>query len=308
LEKKILITPKSYYKIRDKMLPLLKGYKLVFNDSGRTLTERDMIELVHDVSGIIIGIDPVTEKVINSAPKLKAISKYGVGMDNIAIEAANDRGILLNNTPYTNNVSVAELAIGLMFAIARNIPHSVQKVKNLEWQRIKGVELTGKNFGLIGCGNIGKEVVRRAYGLQMKIKVCDPYFNDLDFAKDYNIEMLDLDKLLSISDFISLHLPFNKETKNYIAREEMKKMKNSAILINTARGGLISEDDLLWALEEKEIAGAACDVFASEPPEEHPLLAKDNFILTPHMGANTREAVLRMATSATRNLLNMLNK
>ena len=307
LKKRILITPKSYYQIKDEMLGLMEGYQVLFNDTGRTFSEDQMIDLAEDVDGIIIGVDPITKKVINNAKNLKAISKYGVGMDNIDLETAEEKGILLSNTPDTNNTSVAELAIGLMFDIARNISASAWKVKNYKWERIKGVELTDKNLGLIGCGKIGKEVAHRAYGLGMKIKVYDPYFNDLDFAKSLNIERVDLDTLLSISDFISLHLPLNKDTRNFIAKEELKKMKKDAFLINTARGGLISEGDLLWALEEGEIAGAACDVFSAEPPEEHPLLSKDNFILTPHMGANTKEAVKRMATAATKNLLNMLN-
>lgn len=308
MKKKILITPKSYFKIKEEMLPLLEGYEVIFNDTGKTFTEDDMLRMAKDVEGIIVGIDPITKKVIDNAENLKAISKYGVGMDNIDIKAAQEKGILLANTPNTNNVSVAELAIGLMFNIARNISYSASEVKKLKWKRIKGVELTDKKLGLVGCGNIGKEVARRAYSLGMRIKVYDPYFSDIDFSKKYNIKLVDLDTLLSTSDFISLHLPLNEETENFISKRELKKMKNSTILINTSRGGLISEDSLLWALKEGEIAGAASDVFSKEPPENHPLLALDNFILTPHIGANTAEAVLRMATGATKNLLEMLNK
>lgn len=290
------------------MLPLLEGYEVIFNDTGQTFTEDDMLELAKDVEGIIIGIDSITKKVIDNAENLKAISKYGVGMDNIDVKAAREKGILLDNTPNTNNVSVAELAIGLMFNIARNISYSVSEVKNLKWKRIKGVELTDKKLGLVGCGNIGKEVTRRAYGLGMRIKVYDPYFNDPDFSKEYNIELVDLDTLLSTSDFISLHLPLNEETEDFISKRELEKMKNSAFLINTSRGGLISENSLLWALKEGEIAGAASDVFSKEPPGDNSLLAMDNFILTPHIGANTVESVRRMATRATENLLEMLNK
>lgn len=307
LSKKVLITPKSYYRIRKKMLPLLQNYEVKFNDTGKTFTENQMIELAKEVEGIIIGVDPITEEVIANAKNLKAISKYGVGMDNIDIDAARANEIKLSKTPGTNNISVAELAIGLMFDAARNISHAVQKVKNQEWQRSKGVELTGKTLGLVGCGKIGKEVARRARGLLMSVYVYDPYFEDEEFARKYDLEMVDLDSLINNADFISLHLPLNEETENYISRPELSKMKSSAYLINTARGGLIAEDDLLWALEKGEIVGAACDVFSEEPAGNHPLLNKDNFLLTPHMGANTAESVLRMATDATENLLEMLD-
>ncbi len=306
MPRKILITPKSYFKIRDKMQHLLKDYEVKYNDTGVTFTEEEMKELVRDIDGIIVGIDPLSKEVLKNAEKLKAISKYGVGIDNIAVDVAKKKNIKLSKTPGTNNISVAELAIALMFDLARNITITVQKVKNQQWARIKGIELTGKTLGLIGCGNIGKEVAKRACGLNMSIEVYDPYLTDFNFIKDNDIAMVEFATLLSKSDFISLHLPYNEETENIISKQELKVMKRSAFLINTSRGGLIDENALLQALKNKMIAGAACDVFSQEPPGKHPLLQCDNFLLTPHIGANTREAVLRMATDATRNLIKML--
>lgn len=288
------------------MLPLLKDYDLKFNDTGKTFTEQQMIELSKDVDGIIIGVDPITKNVIDNAKKLKAISKYGVGLDNIDIEAAKINNIKIRKTPDTNNISVAELTIGLMFDLARNISISVQKVKNKEWKRKKGVELTNKTLGIIGCGKIGKEVVERARGLKMSIIINDPYFDDNELLKDKNIHLEGKKTLLKESDFVSLHLPLNPETRNIIKKKELKMMKKTAFLINTARGGLINEDDLTWALKNNEIAGAGCDVFPVEPPENETILKLDNFLLTPHMGANTEESVLRMAEMATKNIVDML--
>ena len=290
------------------MLPLLQEYELKFNETGKTFTEEQMIERAEDVEGIIVGVDPITENVIDKAKKLKAISKYGVGMDNIDLEKAKEKGIKIRNTPGTNNISVAELAIGLMFDLARNISINVNKVKNNKWERIKGIELTGKTLGIVGCGRIGKKVVNRARGLKMNVLIYDPFFDDYQILEDEKISQVNKEVLFEKSDFISLHLPLNSETENIISKEELTKMKDSAFLINTARGGLIDEKALLWALENKIIAGAACDVFSEEPPGNHLLLEFDNFLLTPHIGANTKESVMRMARKATKNMIEMLNE
>lgn len=307
MTKKILITPKSYYRIKDKMLPLLKDYELKFNDTGKTFTEDQMKDLVQDVDGIIIGVDPITDDVIDNANNLKAISKYGVGMDNIDVDKAKNEGIKIRKTPGTNNISVAELAIGLMFNVARNISINVNKVKNNKWERVKGVELTDKTIGVIGCGNIGQEVVKRARGLQMSVLIHDPYFDDEKLIEDEKINQVNKHELLANADFISLHLPLNNETANIISKKEIKIMKDTVFLINTARGELIDDDALLWGLKNKELAGVACDVFSQEPPNDHPLLEFDNFLLTPHIGANTEESVYRMAEQATKNIIEMLN-
>jgi len=307
LTKKILITPKSYYRIREKMVPLLKNYEVKFNETGKTFTEEQMIELAEDVDGIIIGVDPTTKNVINNASKLKAISKYGVGMDNIDIDAAKKNNIKIKKTPGTNNISVAELTIGLMFDLSRNITNSVQRVRNKKWQRAKGIELTGKTLGIIGCGDIGKEVVIRAIGLKMNVIINDPYFNKDDLLGNKNIRLVNKDYLLENADFISLHLPLNSETENIIGLKEFKQMNKKTFLINTARGGLVNEKELIWSLKNDEIAGAGFDVFSAEPPKDETILKLENFLLTPHMGANTKESVIRMAEMATKNIINMLD-
>lgn len=305
---KILITPKSYYDIRERMLPLLDGMMVVFNDTGRTLTEAEMEARIHDVDGLLVGVDPVSRRVVKKARRLRAVSKYGVGVDNIDLAALEARGIALKTTPGTNNVSVAELTLGLLLASARNICFGAAAVKKGAWQRMRGVELTGKTLGLIGCGNIGREVAIRARGLSMSVLVCDPYFNDLDFAERHAIERVPLDDLLGRADFVSLHTPLNGETRRIIDSRRIEQMKPGAYLVNTSRGELIDEDALHRALAKRTIAGAACDVLCREPPGDHPLLKLDNFLMTPHIGANTAEAVLRMARAATENLVEMLQK
>lgn len=303
---KVLITPKSYFEIREEMRPLLQGLEVVFNETGRTLTEEEMADRVADVDGLLVGVDPVTRRVLSAAGRLRAVAKYGVGVDNIDQDALRERGIPLQTTPGANNVSVAELALGLMLALARNLCGAVRSVKDGGWARRQGVELTGKTLGLVGCGQIGREVAVRAGGLGMAVTIADPYFEDEAFLERHGIRRTDMDGLLAGADFVSLHLPLTPETRGIIGRSALERMKPGSFLVNTARGELIDEAALQRALESGGLAGAACDVFTKEPPGDHPLLRLDNFILTPHVGAHTREAVLRMARTATRNLLAML--
>lgn len=303
---KVLITPKSYFEIREEMRPLLQGLEVVFNETGRTLTEEEMADRVADVDGLLVGVDPVTRRVLSAAGRLRAVAKYGVGVDNIDQDALRERGIPLQTTPGANNVSVAELALGLMLVLARNLCGAVRSVKDGGWARRQGVELTGKTLGLVGCGQIGREVAVRAGGLGMAVTIADPYFEDEAFLERHGIRRTDMDGLLAGADFVSLHLPLTPETRGIIGRSALERMKPGSFLVNTARGELIDEAALQRALESGGLAGAACDVFTKEPPGDHPLLRLDNFILTPHVGAHTREAVLRMARTATRNLLAML--
>ncbi len=308
---KILITPKSFKNYKEKAYPLLqdKGYEILENNFGRTMTEDEIIEYAgQGVVGIIIGVDPLSSNVLEKCKDLKAISKYGVGMDNIDLEKAKELDIKVKNATGTNNVSVGELAIALMFSLARHIPGIAASVKNGSWDRVIGFELTGKRLGLVGGGQIGKEVAKRAKGLEMSVSIYDPYYNDPDFLNKYDITLeKDLKKLLSDSDIVSLHLPATNETKHMINKETLAVMKKSSILINTSRGELVDEEALYDALAGKKIAAAAQDVFSSEPPEKDEKMMKlDNFVLTSHIGAFTNEAVEKMALVSTKNLLAML--
>jgi len=311
LSKKILVTPKSYGTYKHKAYPLLTaaGYEIIENTTGRTMTEQEIIDYAQqDVVGIIIGVDPLPASVLEKCKDLAAVSKYGVGMDNIDLKKAAELNIKVNNAVGTNNISVAEHAIALMFTIGRKIPFAAASVKAGGWGRAIGCELTGKKVGLIGGGQIGKEVAKRAVGLGMNVSIYDPYFKDTDFLHQYGITLMDnLNTLFIESDFISLHLPATETTKGMINETTLKLMKPSAYLINTSRGELVDEAALYEALVNKTIAGAAQDVFSSEPPaKDNALIALDNFILTPHIGAFTNEAVERMVMVSTQNLLNML--
>lgn len=308
---KILITPKSFRNYKHKAYPLLeeKGYEIIENDFGRTMTENEIVRLAGEgVEGIIIGVDPLPANVLEQLRDLRAISKYGVGMDNIDLSRAAELGIKVKNAVGTNSVSVAELAVALMFTMSRKIPVHSAAVKAGGWDRSIGFELTGKKLGLVGGGQIGREVAKRARGLGMDVTIYDPYFSEEDFLVRYQVGKTDkLEELLSQSDIISLHLPATSETRQMINSATLDLMKPNAVLINTSRGELVDEEALYEALSSGRIAGAAQDVFSSEPPaKDEKLLQLDNFILTPHLGAFTGEAVEKMALVSTNNLLEML--
>jgi len=308
---RILITPRSFVQSGEKAIQRLReeGFQLVFNETGKTLSEEQLMEQCADVDGIIVGIDPLTENVLKHAGKLKAISKYGAGLDNVDTRAADALNIKVDRAAGTNATSVAELAVGLFFSLARWIPFASSSTKAGGWERKKGVELYGKTVGIIGMGNIGKEVARMAHGLGMNVIAYDPYINDNDAAiSRYSIGMHELTHIYKNADFISLHLPLTEETRHMISRESLSMMKSTALLVNTSRGELVDEDALYQALMEGVIAGAAEDVFSKEPPGESLLPGLDNFILTSHIGAFTGEANERMAMVSAENMIRLLKK
>ena len=273
------------------------------------MTGAEIIEAAgQGVAGIIIGVDPLPAAVLEKCRDLKAISKYGVGMDNIDLVRAGELGIKVKNAQGTNNVSVAELAIGLMFTMSRSLSRVASGVRNGSWDRYMGCELTGKRLGLIGGGQIGREVAKRARGLEMSVTIYDPYFSDASFLDKYQVTRTDsLEEIYKLSDFISLHLPVTEETRHMINSSALRLMKPDCFLVNTSRGELVDEEALYDALAGGRIAGAAQDVFSAEPPaKDEKLLKLENFILTSHIGAFTKEAVEKMAMVSTLNLLEML--
>lgn len=306
---KILITPRSFVQSGGKALQILQdeGFQILLNETGKTLSEEQMIEQCSEVDGIIVGIDPLTERVLNHAGNLKAISKYGAGLDNVDIKTAETLGIKVDRAAGTNATSVAELAVGLFFSLARWIPFVSSNTKKGGWERKSGVELSGKTVGIIGMGNIGKEVARMSHGLGMDVTAYDPYIDagDAVIAK-YSVKMRSLQELYRNADFISMHLPLTDETKHMINSETLALMKPASLLVNTSRGELVDEEALCLALKEGVIAGAAEDVFSKEPPDASPLLELDNFILTSHIGAFTKEANERMAMASAVNLIRMM--
>ncbi|MBM3532349.1 MAG: phosphoglycerate dehydrogenase [Alphaproteobacteria bacterium] len=260
----------------------------------------------------------VTREVLEVATNLKVVGRAGIGVDNVDIKTATQKGVVVMNTPYGNAITTAEHAIALMFALAREIPVADRSTRAGKWEknRFMGVELSGKTLGIVGCGNIGSIVADRALGLKMKVVAFDPFLIE-DRAKALGIDKVELDALLERADFISLHAPLTESTRNIIDAKALLKMKKGVRIINCARGGLIVEEDLKAAIESGHVAGAALDVFLAEPAKDNPLFALDQVIATPHLGASTTEAQEKVAlqiaeqmsdfllTGAVTNALNM---
>jgi len=247
-----------------------------------------LAELIGNFDGLAIrSATKVTPKILEQAKKLKVIGRAGIGVDNIDVEAATQRGIVVMNTPYGNSVTAAEHTIAMLFALCRQIPAADRSTQAGKWEksRFMGVELSGKILGVIGCGNIGAIVAGRALGLEMKVVAYDPFLSP-ERARGIGVEKVELDELLARADFLTLHTPMTEATRNLIDIAAFRKMKRNALLINTARGGLVDEAALVQALDEGLIAGAGFDVLTVEPPKNgHPLLdvRRPNFILTPHI-------------------------
>lgn len=257
----------------------------------------DLADVIGEADGLLVrSATTVTPELIAKAPNLKAIGRAGIGVDNIDIPAATDAGIIVMNTPLANAVSTAEHAIALIFSIARLIPQANASTHAGKWEKsaFKGSEITNKCLGLIGCGNIGKIVANRAQGLHMKVRVYDPMLSSAD-ADRLNVEKVTLNELLEKADFITLHTPMTPETRNMISTTQFEHMKKGVYLINAARGGLVDEAALAVALENGTVAGAALDVYATEPLREHPLCNHPRVIMTPHIAASTTEAQANVA-------------
>lgn len=307
---RILITTTSFMDTPGAHHDLLKeqGYEIV--TARGPLNEDQMNDLVGDVEGIICGDDAITRGVIERAlPRLKVVSKYGIGVDRIDLQAARELGVPVAYTPGVNEVTVAEHVFGLMISLARNIPQENQWVKKAEWKRITGHELWGKTIGIIGMGRIGKQVARRALAFEMKVLGCDPIWDD-PFCQQYSVgRCLMADELLREGDFVTLHMNLTSENRHFINRERLNLMKPTAYLINCARGALVNTADLIEALRGGKLAGYAADVLEHEPPDpDDPLIAGglENVILTPHIGSRTYESVVRQATMAVKNLVAVL--
>ncbi len=238
----------------------------------------------------------VTKEILAAATNLKVVGRAGIGVDNVDIPAASAAGVVVMNTPFGNSITTAEHAIALMFALARQLPEADASTQAGKWEknRFMGVEVTGKVLGLIGAGNIGGIVASRALGLRMKVVAYDPFLTP-ERALEMGVEKADLDSLLGKADFITLHTPLTSETRNILSAENLAKTKRGVRIINCARGGLVDEAALKALLDTGHVAGAALDVFASEPATQSPLFGTPNFICTPHLGASTTEAQVNVA-------------
>ncbi len=308
---RVLITTTSFMDTPGAHHDLIKnqGYELVV--ARGPLPEDQMLDLVGEVDGIICGDDAITRSVIQKAfPRLKVISKYGIGVDRIDLDAATRLKVPVTYTPGVNEVTVAEHVFGLMICLARNIHQENNLVKKGQWKRITGHELWGKTIGIMGMGRIGKQVAKRALAFEMEVLGCDPVWDD-PFCSQYSVgRCLLADELLRKADFVTLHMNLTPENRRFINRERLNLMKPTAYLINCARGALVNTADLLDALKKGAIAGYASDVLEKEPPAPYDPLIKcglENVILTPHIGSRTYESVVRQATMAIENLAAVLS-
>jgi len=303
----IFIASRSFSKFSEKPLEYLKenGCVIDWNEQDRPFQEDDLIKIISKYDGIIVGIDKITKKVIQCGKKLKVIAKNGIGVDNIDLDTASQAGIYVINAPGTNNNSVADLTLALMLALSRKLTIIDQMTKSGMWKRKIGHELWGKKVGIVGTGRIGQGVAKRVMGFNCEVLAYDIQ-EDKNFAKKYKIKYYDLDYVLKNADYVTLHIPLNKNTKNLISSKEFKLMKNSSFLVNTSRGGTINEGALYEALKNGFIAGAACDVFLEEPPKKSPLFELDNFIATSHIGAYTFESNYNTGITIAKDLVNVL--
>jgi D-3-phosphoglycerate dehydrogenase / 2-oxoglutarate reductase len=289
-------------------LDLLRSTDGLEVDSPDQWSQEQIIEhLPHYDALIIRSRTRVTEKMLQKADRLKVIARAGTGVDNVDVLSASDKGILVMNTPGANAMAAAEHTLALMLALARHIPQATHSVRQGRWEkkRFLGTEINEQTLGIIGLGRIGSIVADRAMGMGMEVIGHDPYITP-EAATKLGITWVDLDELLARSDFITLHTALTKETTRIINRSVIAKMKVGTRLINCARGGLIDEEALYAALQEGRIAGAALDVFASEPPVDNPLLTLENVIATPHLGASSIQAQTNVARAVALQLIDYL--
>lgn len=308
---KILSCSRLFGKIAKEPVQLLKESDFMFLDnpysnSGKALQEDQIASLGTEANVLVIGSDRISRKVMESIKDLKIIVVHGVGVDNIDLKAATERKVLVANAPGTNTEAVADLAFALLLGVSRKVVNAHQMVIANNWGSVIGYELYGKILGLIGFGNIGKAIAKRARGFDMKVLVYDPYV-DPKQVEALSAEVASMEDVLSKADFISLHAALNEKTRKMIGKEQLSLMKRTAILVNTARGGLIDTKALIDSLQNKEIAGAGLDVFDPEPPDGELFRGLDNVLISPHMGAFTYEALKRTGMMVTQNILDAYN-
>ncbi len=306
---RILITPTSLSRTPDaEVLAPLRDMadELIFNTLGRPLTSEELADALPGIDGVIAGLDTYDAAALAGADRLRVISRYGVGINNVDLAAAAGKGIHVTRTPGANASAVAELAIGLAFAVAREIPRLHAEVAGGGWPRGSGIELGGRTFGVVGFGAIGRIVAERARGIGMHVLAYDPFVPAAAIAET-GATPASLDELFRAADVVSLHVPLLESTRHLADAARIAAMKPGAILLNTSRGGLIDEAAAREALDAGHLFGVGLDAYETEPPQDSPLLGHPRVVATPHSGAHTAEAVARMASGAIQNLVEELS-
>lgn len=287
---KVICTSPSFAKYDAQPITTLReqGFELVSLPADAPLSALE--PHLADTVGMIVAFTEVDQELLARAPNLKIVCKHGVGVDNIDLNATRDRGIFVTNVPDANKHAVADFAFALMLNSARQLNQAINDTRAGQWPRIFATDMYGKTLGIVGLGNIGKQVALRARGFNMRVLAFD-FYPDQKFAADHDIQFVSMDQLTAESDFITLHIPLTAETHNLFDGARLKRMKKSAFLVNVSRGGVINEADLYQALVDNVIAGAAADVFEHEPLEAHPLFTLNNFLPTSHIAGYTDGAI-----------------
>ena len=295
---KIAVTSKSFSKNKDLIAELSKYFDdIKLNYATTKLTDKELIEFLKDCDGVIVALEEINKFVIDSLPLLKVVSKFGVGLDNIDLEYCKAKNIKIGWIGGVNKQSVAEMTLGFMLMLIRNLYVSSNKLSTSIWDKNGGYTLYGKTIGIIGVGHIGKELIKLLKPFGCRILVND-ILDQKQYYEENNLEEVTKEYIFKCSDIITIHTPLNNNTKYMINTNSLKMMKSTSFVINTARGDLIKLNDLKSALQENIICGAAIDVYDHEPPADKELLSLDNLICTPHIGGNAQEAVMAMGSSA----------
>lgn len=305
----VQITTEALFHTSGDHLRILKsaGLAVGYPAQHPIVTEEDTLSAVRGAVAVLAGSEPYTARVLDESPELRVISRNGVGYDCVDVAAATERGVAVTITPQGNHEAVAEHTLALVLALARSVVRCDRDVRVGAWRRNEPyVPLRGKTLGLVGLGRIGRSVARRAAAFRMRLLCFEPY-PDQTLVDQLGIELVALDDLLKQSDFVTLHSPLTPQTRGLIDRRSLALMRRGSFLVNTARGGLIVEDDLCEALRSRHLAGAALDVFTHEPPPpDHPLFELDNVVFSPHAAALDTQAVIDMANAAAQNISDVL--
>jgi phosphoglycerate dehydrogenase-like enzyme len=303
---KVLIAPLALANLEGQHLQILRdaGFELVFPKLPHQLTEEELLHFLPGASAAIAGMEPYSPRVLDACPTLRAIARVGVGYDAVDIPAATARGVAVTIAPGTNQDSVAEHTFCFILGLSRRLVEKHNSMKAGRWERGITQPVRGATLGIVGLGRIGKAVAIRGEAFGMRLIAYEP-FPDNAFAAAHRIELVALERLLTESDFVSLHLPLDAASRHMINKRTLGMMKKSAYLVNTARGGLINEHDLAEALRARTIAGAALDVFDREPPIDSPLPAQENVLLTPHEAGIDRKSLQDMAMSASQAVVDL---
>lgn len=294
----------KHEKLQKELIQSFPNAKL--NLQGLRFSKDELIDFIKDAEGVIIGLEEIDEEILERLPNLKIIAKYGVGLNNIDLDACTKHEIRIGWTGGVNRLSVAEMTLGYMLMLCRNLYVTSNELKQGNWNKSGGFQLSGKTVGIIGVGYIGKEVIRLLQPFGCKILVND-VIDQSDYYREYDLHEVSKEEIYARSDIITIHTPLDKTTKEMINRTVFSAMKPSAFILNSARGGIINENDLKWALQNHIIAGAAIDAYIEEPPSDTELLNLPNLICTPHIGGNAHEAVEAMGLSAINHLREYFN-